>query len=65
LVRLPFWLSTWIFAAVSGLLVRRWAKPSGPGDEGDRLGEIMVRLQVLQSEQETLLNEMRTLLKHD
>jgi hypothetical protein len=65
LVRLPFRLSTWIFAAVSGLLVRRWAKPSGPGDEGDRLGEIMVRLQVLQSEQETLLNEMRTLLKPD
>ncbi len=65
LVRLPFRLSGWIFTAVSGLLVRRWEKPAGPGDEGDRLGEIMVRLQALQSEQETLLNEMRTLIKHD
>ncbi|MGB3312027.1 MAG: hypothetical protein WBA86_19935 [Nodosilinea sp.] len=62
LVRLPFRLSTWIFGAVSGLLVRRWAKPSIAGNGGDRLEEIVTQLETLQTEQETLLEEMRELL---
>lgn len=63
LVRLPFRLSSWIFGAVSGLLVRQWAKPTKvePGD--DRMGEIVARLETLQTEQETLLEEMRELLR--
>ena len=62
LVRLPFQLSGWIFGAVSGLLVRQWTKPAEPGDGGDRLEEIVARLKTLQTEQETLLEEMRELL---
>ncbi|MGG6242252.1 hypothetical protein ACQ4N7_26860 [Nodosilinea sp. AN01ver1] len=62
LVRLPFQLSGWIFGAVSGLLVRQWAKPPTPGDGGDRLKEIVARLETLQTEQEALLGEMRELL---
>ncbi len=72
LVQLPWRLSHWIFAAVSGRLVRWWAKPfgaklsgtkpSGAGLGGDRLGEIMGRLETLQTEQEGLLEEMRELL---
>lgn len=66
LVQLPWRLSHWIFAAVSGRLVRWWAKPSGAESEarrgGDRLGEIMGRLEMLQTEQEGLLEELRELL---
>lgn len=65
LVKLPFQLSAWVFAAVSGLLIRRWRQPDQIEGSGDRLGEIVARLEVLQNEQETLLNEMRTLLKRD
>lgn len=62
LVRLPFRLSSWIFAALSELLVRRWVKPSTVSDGSDRLGEIVARLETLQTEQESLLGEMRELL---
>lgn len=62
LVKLPFRLSGWIFGVVSGLLVRQWAKPA-PLEAGDnRLSEIMNRLETLQTEQESLLAEMRGLL---
>ncbi|TVQ08486.1 MAG: hypothetical protein EA368_11680 [Leptolyngbya sp. DLM2.Bin27] len=63
LVKLPFQLSGWIFAAVSGLLVRRWAKPTAVVAEADRVSEIIGRLETLQTEQESLLEEMRTLLE--
>jgi hypothetical protein len=63
LVKLPFRLSGWIFGAVSGLLVRRWAKPSATVAEADRVSEIIGRLEVLQTEQESLLEEMRGLLE--
>ena len=61
LVKLPFRLSGWIFGAVSGLLVRQWAKPAKL-EAGDRLSEIMGRLETLQTEQESLLEEMKGLL---
>ncbi|WP_194056322.1 hypothetical protein [Nodosilinea sp. LEGE 06152] len=63
LVKLPFRLSGWIFGAVSGLLVRRWAKPTQLEPGHDRIGEIVARLETLQTEQETLLEEMRQLLR--
>lgn len=62
LVRLPFRLSRWIFGAVSGLLVRRWAKPAKPELGNDRIEEIVARLETLQTEQDALLGEMRALL---
>ncbi|WP_017297605.1 hypothetical protein [Nodosilinea nodulosa] len=62
LVRLPFRLSSWMFAALSAVLVRRWVKPSRTAGGSDRLSEIMGRLETLQTEQETLLGEMRDLL---
>lgn len=62
LVKLPFRLSGWLFGAVSGLLVRRWAKPAQLEPQGDRLSEIVGRLEGLQSEQESLLEELRELL---
>ncbi|MFQ4137184.1 hypothetical protein PGN35_012785 [Nodosilinea sp. PGN35] len=62
LVKLPFQLSGWIFGAVSGLLVRRWAKPHQLATGDDRLSEIVGRLETLQTEQEHLLAEMRELL---
>ncbi|WP_156119978.1 hypothetical protein [Leptolyngbya sp. KIOST-1] len=62
LVKLPFQLSAWIFAALSGLLVRRWAKPARVEPDGDRLTEIVGRLESLQTEQESLLEELRGLL---
>lgn len=63
LVKLPFQLSGWIFGTLSGLLVRQWAKPSKAEPGRDRMGEIVARLETLQTEQETLLEEMRQLLK--
>jgi urea transporter len=63
LVRFPFVLVGWIFAITSRLLMQGWlpaAKPQAAGE--DRLGEIMGRLESLQTEQETLLAEMRQLL---
>ena len=63
LVGLPFRLSSWLFGSVSGLLVRRWAKPAALGEGGDRLDEILGRLATLQTEQETLLAEMREILE--
>ncbi|WOD38781.1 hypothetical protein [Nodosilinea sp. E11] len=65
LVKLPFQLSGWIFGALSGLLVRRWVKPSATAESRDRLSEIVARLEMLQTEQETLMAELRTLLKQD
>lgn len=62
LVRLPFRLSSWIFGAVSGLLVRQWAKPATLEAGKNRLSEIINRLETLQTEQESLLEEMRGLL---
>lgn len=62
LVGLPFRLSTWLFGAVSGVLVRRWVKSPQVERGADRLGEIMARLETLQTEQESLLDELRTLL---
>ncbi|MEA5447812.1 hypothetical protein VB780_04475 [Leptolyngbya sp. CCNP1308] len=62
LVKLPFQLSGWIFGAVSGLLVRRWVKPAKLEAGENRLSEIMGRLETLQTEQESLLEEMRGLL---
>lgn len=62
LVRLPFQLLTWLFATTTGLLVRRWAKTTPTEANPDRLGEIMARLEALQTEQEDLLQEMRQLL---
>ncbi|HZG38008.1 MAG TPA: hypothetical protein VEZ50_04940 [Nodosilinea sp.] len=62
LVKLPFRLSGWIFGATAGLLVRRWTKPSASLEGSDRVGEIMARLETLQTEQESLLEEMRELL---
>ncbi|MBD1916009.1 MULTISPECIES: hypothetical protein [Cyanophyceae] len=62
LVKLPFRLSGWIFGAVSGLLVRQWAKPAKLEAGENRLSEIMGRLETLQTEQESLLEEMKGLL---
>ncbi|PZV07467.1 MAG: hypothetical protein DCF32_07265 [Leptolyngbya sp.] len=62
LVRLPFRLSGWIFGMVSGLLVRQWAKPAKLEAGDNRLSEIMSRLEMLQTEQESLLEEMKGLL---
>lgn len=62
LVRLPFQLITWLFVVTTGWLVRRWVKPSPPTASPDRLGEIMARLEALQTEQKDLLQEMRQLL---
>lgn len=71
LVRLPFRLVAWVFAATSGVLVKRWAKSPGPlpntantanTANADRLDEIVGRLDALQTEQETLLAEMKRLL---
>ncbi len=62
LVKLPFRLSGWIVGAVSGLLVRQWAKPAKLEAGENRLSEILLRLETLQTEQESLLEEMRGLL---
>lgn len=63
LVGLPLRLSTWIFASLSRLLVRRWTKPPALAESSDRLDEILGRLATLQTEQETLLAEMREILE--
>ena len=63
LVGLPFRLSGWLFGAVSGLLVRRWSKPAALTEANNRLNEILARLGTLQTEQESLLAEMREILK--
>jgi hypothetical protein len=60
LVRLPFWLTGRLWGAVVGLLTQRRAHSAAVAE--DRLREIMGRLEVLQTEQEALLAEMRTLL---
>ena len=62
LVRFPFVLVGWIVSITSRLLTQRFpaAKPQTEGE--DRLGEIMGRLESLQTEQETLLAEMRQIL---
>jgi hypothetical protein len=62
LVKLPFRLSGWIFGGLSGLLVRQWAKSAKLEAGDNRLSEIMSRLKTLQTEQESLLEEMRELL---
>ena len=62
LVRLPFQLVTWLFTTTTGLLVQRWAKATPQEPTSDRLGEIVARLESLQTEQEDLLQEMRQLL---
>ena len=62
LVKLPFRLGGWIFGGLSGLLVRQWAKPAKLEVGDNRLKEIMSRLETLQTEQESLLEEMRGLL---
>ncbi|NJL45804.1 MAG: hypothetical protein HC922_08940 [Leptolyngbyaceae cyanobacterium SM2_3_12] len=62
LVRLPFRLGAWIFAATSGVLVKRWVKSPRAPSNADRLGEILDRLDALQIEQEMLLAEMKQLL---
>jgi hypothetical protein len=62
LVRLPFQLISWLFTAVTALLVRRWAQGPAPEATSDRLSEIVARLEALQTEQEDLLQEMRQLL---
>jgi hypothetical protein len=63
LVGLPLRLSTWIFASLSRLLVRRWAKPPALAESSNRLDEILGRLGTLQTEQEKLLEEMRQILQ--
>ena len=62
LVRLPFRISAWIFTTLAGGLVRRWVKVTKPEAGPDRLTEIMGRLEALQTEQDTLLQEMRQIL---
>ncbi|MGF1570081.1 MAG: hypothetical protein ACFCVD_18755 [Nodosilinea sp.] len=62
LVRLPFQLGSWLFVTMSGILLRRWPKPQKPDLAPDRLAEIMGRLDMLQTEQEGLLAEMRRIL---
>lgn len=62
LVKLPFRLGGWVVGAVSGLLVRQWAKPPKLAAGDERLSEIMGRLETLQTEQEQLLEELRELL---
>jgi hypothetical protein len=62
LVKFPFQVVTWLFATTTGLLVRRWAKAAPQEANADRLGEIIARLESLQTEQEDLLQEMRQLL---
>jgi len=62
LVQLPFRLVTWLFAGTTGLLVKRWVGSSGQEAGPDRLTEIVTRLEVLQTEQADLLQEMRQIL---
>jgi hypothetical protein len=62
LVRLPFQLVAWLFTITTALLVKGWTKAPPQEATSDRLGEIMARLESLQTEQENLLQEMRQLL---
>jgi thiol:disulfide interchange protein len=62
LVRLPFQLVASVFAIITGLLLRRWARANPEAEQANRLGEIIARLEDLQTEQDDLLQEMRQLL---
>ncbi len=62
LVGLPFRVVTWIFTTTTVLVMRQWSKDPATDNSPDRLGEIMARLEALQTEQENLLQEMRQLL---
>jgi hypothetical protein len=62
LVRLPFQISVWLFTSLASGLTQQWARAAKPDPAPDRLSEIMVRLESLQTEQETLLKEMRQIL---
>jgi hypothetical protein len=62
LVRLPFQSVAWLFTTLAGGLIQRWMKSSTPASSPDRLSEIMMRLEALQTEQDTLLKEMRQIL---
>jgi hypothetical protein len=52
----------WLFTTLAGGLIQRWMKSSTPASSPDRLSEIMMRLEALQTEQDTLLKEMRQIL---
>jgi hypothetical protein len=62
LVRLPFQLSVWVFTTLASGLTHQWARAAKSPPDPDRLSEIMLRLESLQTEQETLLKEMRQIL---
>lgn len=62
LARLPLRLISGLFTALTVLLAKYWVKSSPAQPSPDRLGEIMARLEALQTEQENLLQEMRQLL---
>lgn len=62
LVRLPFRLVIWLFTTTTAVLLRRWRKIPAAQASANRMGEIMARLEALQTEQEDLLQEMRQLL---
>ena len=62
LVGLPLRLVTWLFTGPTLALAKSLAKSPPAPAPADRLGEIVARLEALQTEQETLLQEMRQLL---